>query len=142
MASESRLYTFSPKTTADLRKFRLGTSRAKDPQAVIYQIDKHTLEIAQADNVIYTNMQELADELPGHSPRYVLLSYPLTLSSGRLSVPYVMIYYLPVTCNAELRMLYAGAKELMRNTAEVGRVIEMADAEDLEEIEEKLGGEQ
>ncbi|MCJ1416006.1 hypothetical protein MMC32_002341 [Xylographa parallela] len=87
-------------------------------------------------------MQELADELPGHSPRYVLLSYPLTLPSGRLSVPYVMIYYLPVTCNAELRMLYAGAKELMRNTAEVGRVIEMADPEDLEEIEEKLGGEQ
>ncbi|MCJ1437131.1 hypothetical protein MMC27_006516 [Xylographa pallens] len=87
-------------------------------------------------------MQELADELPGHSPRYVLLSYPLTLASGRLSVPYVMIYYLPVTCNAELRMLYAGAKELMRNTAEVGRVIEMVDPEDLEEIEEKLSGEQ
>jgi len=65
----------------------------------------------------------------------------MTLPSGRVSVPYVMIYYLPVTCNAELRMLYAGAKELMRNTAEVGRVIEMADAEDLEGIEEKLGGE-
>ena len=34
-----------------------------------------------------------------------------------------MVYYLPVTCNAELKMLYAGAKELMRNTAEVGKVI-------------------
>lgn len=43
------------------------------------QIDKHTLEIAQADDEVYTNMQELADELPDHSPRYVLLSYPLTL---------------------------------------------------------------
>lgn len=51
-----------------------------------------------------------------------------------------MLYYLPVTCNAELRMLYAGAKELMRNTAEVGRVIEMVESEDLENIEEKLGG--
>ncbi len=39
-------------------------------------------------------------------------------------------------------MLYAGAKELMRNTAETGKVIEMAEAEDLEKIEEKLGGEQ
>ncbi|MCJ1252368.1 hypothetical protein MMC24_000173 [Lignoscripta atroalba] len=142
MASESRLYTFSPETKEKLRKFRLGTSRAKDPQAVIYQIDKHTLEIAQADDQTYTNMQELGDELPGHSPRYILLSYPLTLPSGRLSVPYVLIYYLPVTCNAELRMLYAGAKELMRNTAEAGRVIEMTDPEDLELIEEKLGGEQ
>ena len=56
-------------------------------------------------------------------------------------MPYVMLYYLPVTCNAELRMVYAGAKELMRNTAEVGKVIEISDAEDLESIEEKLGGE-
>lgn len=57
-----------------------------------------------------------------------------------MSVPYVLLYYLPVTCNAELRMLYAGAKELMRNTAEVGKVIEMAEAEELEELEEKLHG--
>ncbi|MCJ1269760.1 hypothetical protein MMC22_009653 [Lobaria immixta] len=105
------------------------------------QINKHTLEIVQADEQVYTDLQDLADELPDHSPRYVLLSHPLTLPSGRLSVPYVLLYYLPVTCNAELRMLYAGAKELMRNTAEVGRVIEMVESEDLENIEEKLGGE-
>jgi hypothetical protein len=37
-SSESRLYVFSPETTAKLRKFRLGTSRAKDPQAVICTI--------------------------------------------------------------------------------------------------------
>ena len=49
---------------------------------------------------------------------------------------------MPVTCNAELRMLYAGAKELMRNTAETGRVIEMIDAEEFETIEETLGSEQ
>ena len=57
-------------------------------------------------------------------------------------MPYVLLYYLPVTCNAELRMLYAGAKELMRNTAEAGRVIELTDVEDLDAIKEKLGGEQ
>lgn len=37
-------------------------------------------------------------------------------------------------------MLYAGAKELMRNTSEVGRVIEISDPEDLENIKETLGG--
>jgi hypothetical protein len=58
--------------------------------------------------------------------------------SGRMSVPSVM-YYLPVTANAELRMLYAGAKELMRNTAEVGKVIEIDSADDLEELPQKLG---
>lgn len=43
------------------------------------QIDKQTLEIAQVDDVTYTDMQKLAEELPSHSPRYILLSYPLTL---------------------------------------------------------------
>ncbi|KAI9721937.1 MAG: hypothetical protein M1812_001895 [Candelaria pacifica] len=163
MSSEARLYTFSTETKEKLRKFRLGTSRAKDPQAVIYQINKQTLEIGQDGDEVFSKVGDIADELPDHSPRYVLLSYPLTLvaydlssnisqgslltrlvclqPSGRLSVPYALIYYLPVTCNAELRMLYAGAKELMRNTAEVGRVIEIDSAEDLEEIEAKLGGE-
>lgn len=58
--------------------------------------------------------------------------------SGRLTVPYVMLYYLPITCNSELRMLYAGAKELMRNTSEVGRIIDMESADELEELPEKL----
>ncbi|KAL2105514.1 hypothetical protein VUR80DRAFT_8237 [Thermomyces stellatus] len=35
MSSEARLYSFSQETKDQLRKFRLGTSRAKDPQAVI-----------------------------------------------------------------------------------------------------------
>lgn len=53
-------------------------------------------------------------------------------------MPYVMLYYLPVTAKSEMRMLYAGAKELMRNTSEVGKIIEMESAEELEKIEEKL----
>ena len=52
-----------------------------------------------------------------------------------------MVNYLPPTCSNELRMLYAGAKELMRNQSEAGRIIEIDAAEDLEEIEEKLKGE-
>lgn len=56
-------------------------------------------------------------------------------------MPYVLLYYLPITCNAASRMLYAGAKELMRNTSEVGRVIDVESVEDLEEIPGKLGSE-
>lgn len=49
-----------------------------------------------------------------------------------------MLYYMPITCNSEVKMLYAGAKELMRNTAEVNKIIEIDSAEDLDDIEEKL----
>lgn len=59
--------------------------------------------------------------------------------SGRLSVPYVMLFYMPSTCNSAQRMLYAGAKELMRNTSEVTKIIDIESAEDLEEIPSKLG---
>ena len=38
-------------------------------------------------------------------------------------------------------MLYAGAKELLRNTAEVNKILEIDTPEELEEIEEKLKGE-
>jgi hypothetical protein len=59
--------------------------------------------------------------------------------SGRLSVPYVMIYYMPETCNNELRMLYAGAKELVRNTSEVGKIIDIESTDELEDLPSKLG---
>lgn len=49
-----------------------------------------------------------------------------------------MLYYLPITCNSEVKMLYAGAKELMRNTAEVNKIIEIDSTEDLDDIEDKL----
>ncbi|KAK8079540.1 hypothetical protein PG997_007358 [Apiospora hydei] len=152
--AEARLYTFSQETKDHLRKFRLGTSRANDPQAVISvghkqliqfdpdMIDRKTHEIRQdEDKMVYKSLEEVGDELPDNSPRFVLLSYPLTLPSGRLSVPYVMLYYLPITCNNELRMIYAGAKELMRNTAEVGKIFDIESADDLEEIPKKLAQE-
>ncbi|KAF4469628.1 glia maturation factor beta [Fusarium albosuccineum] len=139
MASESRLYTFSGETKDHLRKFRLTTSRAQGPQAVIYLIDKQTHEIRQdEDKVVYKSLEEIGDDLPDHAPRFILLSYPMTTNDGRLSVPYVLVYYLPVTCNAEVRMIYAGAKELMRNTSEVGRIIDIETVEDLEDIPNKL----
>lgn len=39
-------------------------------------------------------------------------------------------------------MLYASAKELMRNTAEVGRIIEIDSIEELEGLEDMLRGEE
>ena len=46
------------------------------------EIDKKTLEIKQdEEKTVYKNLQEIGDDLPDHSPRFVLLSYPLTLVS-------------------------------------------------------------
>lgn len=138
--SDSRLYSFSPETKEKLRKFRLGTSRAKDPQAIIYIIDAKSQEIRPQDGEVYSKMEDLADDLPESSPRFILLSHPLTLGDGRLSVPYVLLYYLPENCNPSQRMMYAGATELMRSTAEVNRVIEVEGEEDIISIASRLAG--
>lgn len=43
-------------------------------------IDKKTHEIKQdEDKVVYKTLEDIAEDLPDHSPRFVLLSYPLTL---------------------------------------------------------------
>lgn len=43
-------------------------------------IDKATKEIKQdEDKTVYKSLDEIADDLPDHSPRFVLLSYPMTL---------------------------------------------------------------
>lgn len=51
-------------------------------------IDKTTHEIHQdADKVTYTSLDEIADDLPDHAPRFILLSYPLTTVSP-MSLPF------------------------------------------------------
>lgn len=128
MASESRLYSFSDETKEKLRKFRLGTSRAKEPMAVVYHIDKTSLEIlADSPAETHTSLADLADSLPENTPRFALLSYPMTLPSGRQSAPYVLVSYMPATSSSEQRMLYASAKELMRSESQAGKVLEVED---------------
>lgn len=56
-------------------------------------------------------------------------------------MPYVLLYYLPENCNPNQRMSYAGAVELMRSQAEVNKVYEIENAEDVEKIEKTLAGE-
>ena len=43
-------------------------------------IDKKTMEIKQdEEKTVYKDLRDIGDDLPDHSPRFVLLSYPLTL---------------------------------------------------------------
>lgn len=40
------------------------------------------MEVKQdEDKTVYKNLEDIGDDLPDHSPRFVLLSYPLTLVS-------------------------------------------------------------
>jgi hypothetical protein len=38
---------------------------------------------------VYKSMDEVSEELPDNTPRYVLLSYPLTLVGHNYTMPFV-----------------------------------------------------
>src|ERR1700761_375470 len=53
----------------------------------IDQIDAKPQEIKPSSDETYNDLLELADDLPDSSPRFVLLSYPLTLVRPRQPLP-------------------------------------------------------
>ena len=69
-------------------------------------IDVKSQEIKPADNETYSDMQQLADELPDSSPRFILLSYPLTLVSiqARSSSLSYLWYTFPLRVNVENKL--------------------------------------
>lgn len=54
-------------------------------EALTDMIDGKTQEIKAADDETYSNVRDLADELPDSSPRFILLSYPMTMVSRDLA---------------------------------------------------------
>ncbi|ONH68326.1 Protein AIM7, partial [Cyberlindnera fabianii] len=108
----TNLYSFSEETASRLRKFRFASARS----------DKIREDPNVEDSPV-TSIEELVEELPDNSPRYVVLSYPLTLKDGRKSSPLVMLYWLPPTSQQSLRMLYAAAVELFREKAGVSKYV-------------------
>lgn len=143
-----------------LRSPRLHAVHEKLTCGVTDIIDAKTQEIRPQDDEIYSKLDDLADDLPESSPRFILLSYPLTTvcdphldmleqnantksplqKDGRPSVPYVLLYWLPENCNPMQRMSYANAVELMRTSAQVNRVIEVETDDDIIDIKDKLMG--
>lgn len=45
------------------------------------EIDKNTGEIRPQNEETYANMMDVADDLPETSPRFIVLSHPITLVS-------------------------------------------------------------
>jgi hypothetical protein len=118
-----------------LKKFRFSSSKATHPQALVVKITSgQSITIEETDPTPLESVEELIEALPETSPRFIILSYPLTLEDGRKSSPYVMIYFRPQTATQSSRMEYAGAVELVRNEAGVSRVIEIEELDELEDV--------
>lgn len=86
-------------------------------------IDKNTHEIRQAlddydEARVYKSLEEVAEDLPDHTPRFVLLSYPLTtVRAVHLSsvppLPICLVVFFSTLCtrNPFLRPFHVPGKQ-------------------------------
>lgn len=116
------LYSVPPATQAHLTRLRFNSARTTQMQAVVYAIDPQLHEIHPESDTILA-LADLAEELPDNSARFVVLSYPKTAADGRMTYPFLLVYWRPPTAGQQNKMLYAGAVELMRDKAGVARYV-------------------
>jgi len=107
-----------------IRKFRF--TRHKGNAALVVKINKQKLIMEEVDRLDDISLEELADELPESSPRYVVLSYNLVHKDGRSSSPLVLINWAP-TCEIGLLTLHATALLDFQNTVDVTKCLEVRD---------------
>ncbi|KAH6895046.1 hypothetical protein BKA70DRAFT_1246715 [Coprinopsis sp. MPI-PUGE-AT-0042] len=108
-----------------LRKFRFA--RRNSTAAIVIKINKTTLSMEEVEQFEDITIEDLAEELPENSPRYVVLSYALEHKDGRKSSPLVLINWAPVSSEIGLLTLHASAQLNFQATADVSKVIEVRD---------------
>ena len=124
------LLIISDEIKAKLKKFRFR--RANDIACLIFKIDcddnvsppTKTLVLDDELNDI-ENIEDLQEELPDCYPRYVLLSYKIEKSDGRIMYPLCFITYSPESCGVHQCMLYASVVNEVMQEAGMTESIEV-----------------
>lgn len=133
--------TVPSETLQSIRKFRLTplNSKATTIPTNIYKIDPKTTTLVLDESLKLDSLEELGDELPDNSPRFLLMNYGYTSSKeDRFISPLVGLYWRPETARGELKMLYAGAVELFRMDAGCNMWLECTDEEDIPGLKNEI----
>ncbi|KAF4104520.1 hypothetical protein G5714_015507 [Onychostoma macrolepis] len=71
---------------------------------------------------------------------YIVYSYKLSHGDGRVSYPLCFIFCSPVGCKPEQQMMYAGSKNRLVQSADLTKIFEVRNPDDLTEdwLKEKL----
>lgn len=122
-----------------LRLFRYR--REANNAAIVMKIDKDTQLVTLEEEYEDISLDELKDELPERQPRFIVYSYKNHHNDGRVSYPLCFIFSSPVGCKMEQQMMYAGSKNQLVKAADLSKVFEVRNTEDLSEewLKEKLG---
>ncbi|KAK2149314.1 hypothetical protein LSH36_455g03000 [Paralvinella palmiformis] len=76
-------------------------------------------------------LEDIQNELPASQPRFLVYSYCHEHDDGRKSYPLCFIFITPAGCKPEQQMAYAGSKLSLVKEAELTKVFEVRNPEDL-----------
>jgi len=125
---------------AQLKKLRFAKP-TQHVTAYVVKINRKDLRICEDEQFEDITIEELAEELPDDSPRYIVMSYKYSHSDGRVSYPLLLIYYCPYGSSPELNMLYASSHIFFREKVNLSKAFELRDKEQLTDmwVVEQLG---
>ncbi|XP_078517458.1 glia maturation factor gamma [Lissotriton helveticus] len=127
-----------PELKEKLKKFRFR--KETNNAAILMKIDKDKQLVILEEEYEDISPEDLKNELPERQPRFLVYSYKYDHSDGRVSYPLCFIFSSPVGCKPEQQMMYAGSKNRLVQTAELTKVFEIRNTDDLTEswLKEKL----
>ncbi|XP_039284308.1 glia maturation factor beta [Nilaparvata lugens] len=122
-----------------LKKFRFRKSETN--AALILKVDREKQLIRIEDLIEDVSLDDLREtHLPSHQPRFVVYCYRMEHADGRVSFPMCFIFITPRDSQMALQMMYAGTKLALQKEADLTRVYEVRELEELTEewLQEKL----
>ncbi|XP_056613201.1 glia maturation factor gamma [Triplophysa dalaica] len=121
-----------------LKKFRFR--KETNNAAILMKIDMEKQLVVLEEEFENITLDEIREELPERQPRFIVYSYKLTHGDGRISYPLCFIFSSPVGCKPEQQMMYAGSKNRLVQSADLTKIFEVRNPDDLTEdwLKEKL----
>ncbi|RZF39545.1 hypothetical protein LSTR_LSTR001066 [Laodelphax striatellus] len=122
-----------------LKKFRFRKSETN--AALILKVDREKQLIRIEDLIEDVSLDDLREtHLPSHQPRFVVYCYRMEHADGRVSFPMCFIFITPRDSQMELQIMYAGTKLALQKEADLTRVYEVRELDELTEewLQEKL----
>ena len=98
---------------------------------LILKINTKTMEIIVDEKYSDTPLEDIQDELPDCSPRYVIYNWKITTKDNRVTNPLCFIYYCPEGSNTKENILYCRSKGWLQNELKIQKSFECVDLEEL-----------
>ncbi|XP_065060425.1 glia maturation factor gamma-like [Rhopilema esculentum] len=136
MASNLKLCDLDPELNDKLKKFR--KNKEKSNAAIIALIDTEARQIKEDTSIAEElqdfespTIEEVAELLPVHQPRFVIYRNVFNHDDGRVSYPMCFIFISPSGCKPEMQMMYAGSKLHFIKETNMTKVFEVRSIEEL-----------